>query len=201
MSVKVGEKYNLLTVIEVLPAGKILCKCDCGKTHIVGSAWHLASGNTKSCGCYHKKVVAKAATRHGLSKHPLYKTWRNMIARCENPRATHHEYYCDKGITVCSEWHKFVKFYDWSISNGWRSGLTIDRIDSNKGYSPDNCRWVDYVIQNNNLASNHLITYKNETHSIYAWARKLGINPKTLGERIRRGWSVERALTQAVEGR
>lgn len=201
MSVAIGEKYHRLTVIEKLAHGKILCQCECGKKHIVNSAWHLTSGNTKSCGCYHREVVAKSATKHGLYKHPLYKTWRNIITRCSNPQATHYQYYGAKGIKVCQDWKCFKTFFDWCIAHGWCKGLTIDRIDSSKDYSPDNCRWVNYFTQNNNLSSNHLITYQNKTQSIYAWARELRMNPKTLSERIRRGWPIQRALTEAVQRR
>lgn len=201
MPVSIGEKYGRLTVISKLPNGKIDCICECGNKHIVNSAWHLTSGNTKSCGCYHKDIIRQKATKHGLHSHPLYKTWQNIISRCENPNATHYKYYGAKGIKVCGKWHKFIEFYEWSIINGWRKGLTIDRIDGSKDYEPNNCRWVDYIIQNNNLSSNHLLTYNGVTLSIYAWAAKIHINPKTLGERIRRGWSVERALTQKVQRR
>lgn len=137
--------------------------------------------------------------KHGLHAHPLYKTWNNIRSRCKNPNATKYKYYGGKGITVCEEWdNSFVAFYEWCISNGWRRGLSIDRIDPNKGYSPDNCRWADYITQNNHLSSNHFITYNGETLSVYAWARKLGMKQNTFAERIRRGWSVERAITQAV---
>lgn len=133
---------------------------------------------------------------HGLSKHPLYKTWHNMRSRCNNPNATKYEFYGGKGIKLCKEWEgNFLEFYNWSMANGYEKGLTIDRIDSNKDYASDNCRWVGFYVQNNNLKSNHLITHNGKTLSIYAWAREVGLKENTLSERIRRGWSIERALT------
>lgn len=134
--------------------------------------------------------------KHGLSKHPLYKTWHNMRSRCKNPNTTKYEIYGGKGVRVCKKWDEnFVSFYEWSMANGYEKNLTIDRIDSDGDYEPDNCRWVDYKTQNNNLKSNHTLTYKGKTLSIYAWAREVGLKENTLSERIRRGWSVERALT------
>ena len=191
----VGLRFNRLTVIRHISGEEYECQCDCGNI-INSTLWRLQSGNTKSCGCYFKEKVGSWSKKHGLAKHPLYKTWHNMRSRCKNPNATRYKYYGGRGISVCVEWdNDFLSFYNWSILNGWAKGLSIDRIDSNGNYEPNNCRWVTCKCQNNNLRSNHNITYNNETHSIYDWAERLQINPKTLSERIRRGWSIERAFT------
>ena len=119
-----------------------------------------------------------------------------MRSRCKNPKATKYEYYGGKGIKVCKEWDEdFICFYNWSINNGWAKGLSIDRINGNKDYCPDNCRWTTYTMQNNNLSCNHNITYNGKTQSIYAWAKELDISQKMLSERIRRGWDIKRAFT------
>lgn len=137
--------------------------------------------------------------KHGGCGTLLYKTWHNIRSRCKNPNATKYKYYGGKGIKICKEWDEsFVVFRNWCYENGYKQGLTIDRINSNKDYCPENCRWVDYKTQNNNLSSNHLITYKGETHSVYDWAERLGMKHNTFGERIRRGWSIERAIETPV---
>lgn len=190
-----GNKYGNLMVIESVGYGKWLCKCDCGN-EIITKKYNLTSGQAKSCGCLHRKIVGLRSTTHGLSKHPLYKTWHNMRSRCKNPNATKYELYGGKGIKVCSDWdNSFQAFYDWAINNGWQAGFTIDRIDGDNDYCPQNCRWVDYKIQANNTTQVHNITYDGKTMGIYAWAEYLGIDKKMLSSRILRGWDIERAFT------
>lgn len=140
-----------------------------------------------------RKLSGKA--RHGQAGTKIYKTWGNIKSRCNNPNATKYYIYGGKGIKICEEWIKFENFYEWSLKNGYKEGLTIDRINGNGNYEPSNCRWVTYKVQSNNTTQNHLLTFNGETLNISQWAEKLKVNSKMLGERIRRGWSVERALT------
>lgn len=148
------------------------------------------------------KPVSKEETRnpwlikHGMSDTKLYKTWHNMRSRCDNPKATKYHLYGGKGITVCKEWDEsFEAFYDWSMKNGYKEGLTIDRIDGDGNYEPNNCRWTTYKEQANNTAQNNVITYKGITMNAVQWAEKLNMNYNTFTERLRRGWSIERAIT------
>ena len=196
--VEVGEKYNRLTIIENLENAMVKCKCDCGNV-IVSRRNSVKNGITSSCGCYHRETVGKINRTHGMTNHKLYKTWRNMKSRCSNPNATKYSIYGGRGIKVCDEWNNnYMAFYNWSINNGWKPELSIDRINENGNYEPTNCRWADAVTQNNNLRSNHNVTYNGRTQSVYAWAKELGINKKTLSERIRRGWPIERAFNEGV---
>lgn len=134
--------------------------------------------------------------KHGLSHTRIYKIWRNMRSRCENPNATKYHLYGGKGIKVCEVWAQdFTEFYEWSMRNGYQEHLTIDRIDGNDDYKPSNCRWVDFKTQSNNTSSTRYLTYNGLTLPLSQWADKVGLKHKTLSERIRRGWSVERALT------
>ena len=119
-----------------------------------------------------------------------------MKNRCNNPKTPRFKDYGARGIKLCDEWqHDFKAFYDWSMSHGYEEHLTIDRIDNDKGYSPDNCRWVTALVQGNNSRHNHFITYNGETHSMTEWSRILNLSFHLLSNRINRyGWSVERAF-------
>ena len=110
-----------------------------------------------------------------------------MLDRCYNEKTNRYEYYGGKGITVCDEWCNFENFRDWALANGYDDDLTIDRINSDNTYCPDNCRWVDYITQANNRSSCRHITYAGETHTIGEWSRKFGTDYSLFAQRIRRG--------------
>lgn len=191
----VGQRFGRLIVKDYGGKGTWKCLCDCGN-QVTTRTNSLKGGLTQSCGCLSRERTLEACTKHGLSKHPLYRTWINMRSRCNNPNSTKYEIYGGKGISVCDEWENSIElFYRWAIDNGWRKGLTIDRINSDSDYCPSNCRWVDYKVQANNTTQVHNITYDGKTMGIVAWSEELGISKKMLSERIRRGWSIDRAFT------
>lgn len=133
---------------------------------------------------------------HGKSNTRLYSIYSNMKTRCYNKNSVDYKNYGERGITICKEWlSSFMSFYNWSINNGYKQGLLLDRKDNELGYSPENCRWVDSIEQNNNKRNNNLIKYKGKTQSISKWSTELGINRVTLLSRLRNGWSVERAFS------
>ena len=195
-----GNKYGRLTVIERVKNDKAgnakwRCMCECGKVVDV-LALNLRKGTTQSCGCLNIERAKEANTTHGHYYKPIYGVWRNIKDRCYNHNNKSYGDYGGRGITVCAEWQDFQVFYDWAMSHGYNHNLTIDRIDNNNGYSPDNCRLVDMKTQSNNRRSNHLVTYKGKTQTISQWADELGIKYDTLLTRISKyHWNIERALS------
>jgi hypothetical protein len=177
--------------------GKILweCICDCGKYAMVeGNS--LKSGNSTSCGCYGKTTQLK----HGMHNTKIYKVWSAMKRRCYSPNDKAYKNYGAKGIQVCEEWSdSFENFYIWAINNGYKEGLSIDRVNSSGNYEPSNCRWTDRFVQNNNTSRNRPLEYNNKILNEDQWAREVGIDRKCLNSRIRRGWTIEKALTTPVK--
>lgn len=128
--------------------------------------------------------------------------WTNMCTRCNNPNSPRYADYGGRGIAVCEEWrHTFAPFEKWAIENGYRDDLTIDRIDVNGDYSPENCRFVSYREQNQNRRDNVMLTFNGEQRCLTEWARIQGIGQSVLSNRLKRGWSVEKALTYPVDHR
>lgn len=119
-----------------------------------------------------------------------------MIQRCYNPNNTNYKNYGNRGISVCEEWHHFEVFYDWAVSNGYDDTLTLDRIDVDKNYSPDNCRWATSYEQANNKRSNRFIEYMGERKTVKEWADSLGVPVNRIRSRLSLGWSIEDALTK-----
>jgi hypothetical protein len=176
-----------------------LCKCNCGSNKdIITRAMWLKSGHTKSCGC-----IVNEGTRstHRLTKTRLYSVWNEMKQRCANQNCPTYKDYGGRGISVCEEWkNDFLSFRTWAISLGYkddakRGVYTVERIDNNGNYCPENCTLTSMKMQAENRRSNHLITINGETKTIEQWARCFDINPKTVRSRIRYGWSEHDAVT------
>ena len=174
-----------------------ICKCDCGNRTVV-RANNLKSGAVKSCGCLQKKSVVKT---HGMSKTKLYYIWRDMIERCESKKSKSYKDYGYRGIGICEEWRRdFIHFYNWSVASGYQEGLTIDRIDFNKGYCPENCRWITKGEQAKNRRMNYKIEYNGEIKTLQELCDELKLNYKRVHNRINKlGWSLERAINTPVQ--
>lgn len=191
----IGKKFNMLTIISHKKKGKyncnyFVCKCDCGKITEIKSN-HILNDNQLSCGCVRVKYEdSKIGTI-------LYDTWNRMIHRCYN--VDNHKYprYGARGIVVCDEWkNNYNAFYKWAINNGFKVGLSIDRVNNNGNYEPNNCRWATRKQQMNNTSRNRYITHNNETHTLAEWCEKLGLNYSTVSVRLHRGKTISEALAK-----
>ena len=194
-----GQRFGNLVAIE--PVGKNsqggtlwLCKCDCGNYHTT-LITYLTTGDCKSCGCTTYKKIKEMRTKHGMVNTRIYRIWQNMKNRCRHPNNPRYKDYGARGITYCEEWERFEPFYKWAQETGYNDNLTIERIDNNKGYSPDNCRWATKEEQQYNKRTTHYLTYKGETKSMAEWSKIMNVNLQTLASRINYlHWSVEKAL-------
>lgn len=147
-------------------------------------------------GQYEKRGSSNPNFKDGRKSTRLYRIYNNMKSRCYNSRFPSYKNYGGRGISICPEWlEDFIVFRDWAIDNGYRDDLSIDRIDNNGDYEPNNCRWVTPYVQSNNTRRNHYITLAGKTLTLKEWADHFGISEKTVRDRIKRGWDIESALT------
>jgi hypothetical protein len=209
-----GRTFTWLKVLERLPDhitkdnghhDMWKCQCKCGKIVEVEGR-HLLNGGTKSCGCYSTEILRKHSTTHGLSEDPLYKRWRNMIHRCYYENDINYHNYGGRGIYVCDEWYNpslkgdelratgnpyYIAFYNWAMESGYEPSLSIDRIDVDGPYSPDNCRWVTQKQQVANLRRNKYITVDGEKLTYAEYEQKYGLSESIVSSLTRNcGWSL-----------
>lgn len=175
-----------------------LCECDCGN-QIVVTTTHLKSGHTKSCGCYAKEVSVRNGLKkkHGMTKTRIHRIWSQIKTRCFNSKDEHFKDYGGRGITICDEWkNSFESFYEWSMANGYEDNLTIDRIDVNGNYCPENCRWATMKEQNDNKRNTVLLTFEGETRTLGEWSEITGIKYVTLFWRYKAGKTPSEILSK-----
>lgn len=194
----IGHSHDFLSVIDF--AGRDeryrhgqtlwLCECICGRRKIYSYQRYLKN---KSCGCMKPDFSRKQMLRHGRSKSKTYNVWLLMRRRCSHKSLPGYENYGGRGIQVCERWESFRNFY---ADMGERpEGLTLDRIDVDGGYSPENCRWVGRDVQARNKRNNRLLTFNGKTQCSAAWAEEIGVKPYVICHRLKRGWTLERTLT------
>jgi hypothetical protein len=203
---EVGNRYGRLTVItevdKIRGARSFKCECDCGNKEYIVTGCDLRSGRVNSCGCYKSEKITKENTTHGLKQHRIYKIYYNMIARCYNDKTSHFKDYGGRGITICDEWlgeSGFVNFYDWSMKNGYSNDLSIDRIEVNGNYEPNNCRWATNEEQANNKRKTIYIEINGETKTLKQWCEFYNLNYNSVRYRIKSGWNKTLALTTPIK--
>lgn len=202
-----GQRFNRLTVIRYLDKSERtvrtynwLCRCDCGKL-VKGNANKLKNGLQKSCGCLKEECkydIGEVNKKYEHVNKRLYSVYKGMLNRCYDPQHQSYKSYGGRGITVCQEWlDDYDCFAEWALANGYdpkakQGDCTIDRKDVNKGYSPDNCKWVSNAEQANNRRDNVRITYNGETHTMSQWSKILNVNYSSLWRYIRgKGMTLE----------
>ena len=197
-----GQRFKKLLVIEFICRKNnhslFKCKCDCGNETIVTSN-NLRRNHTTSCGCLSVEKIIERSTTHNLRKHPLYVSWIGMRNRCYYKNHNRFKNYGARGIQVFGEWRKdFNNFYNWAINNGWENGLSIDRIDNDKDYCPENCKFSTSKQQSRNRTSNVRLTINGETRILIEWAELLNIKYETLRRKIKKGCNLEEIVARSL---
>lgn len=182
-----GQHLGRWTVIEYVGNTRTgawwKCRCDCGTVRVVNGR-RLRDGTSKSCGCLRRELMSK----HGASGTRLYGIWTNMKGRCNNPNAEGYKDYGGRGIQVCEEWaHDFSVFQEWAMSHGYQETLSIDRVDVDGNYCPENCRWVSMKEQQNNKRTNVFCEINGKTKTLSQWAEYANLPKYEIYDRWRRG--------------
>jgi len=186
-----GKRFGRLVTQRYVDHGTWECLCDCGKTSIVKTE-RLNNGHTKSCGC----LYATMRITHGGCKSKTYRVWLAMRQRCENPKNSAFHNYGGRGIKVCDRWNDYAAFLadmGEAPPKKW-----VDRLDNERDYEPGNCEWATVKKNQNNKRTNRVLEFDGRKQTIAQWAEEVGLVYRTLNNRINRGWSVERALTEPV---
>lgn len=189
----IGKKFGRLSVIGIDDRGTRktywVCQCDCGNIKTVRSD-SLQSGAIKSCGCLKKEQDIKNLTAnhsHKMSGTRIYEIWQGIKSRCYNIHDTRYHRYGGRGIIVCEEWKdNFENFFEWANENGYSDNLTIERIDNDKNYEPNNCRWANLKEQANNRSTNIKITIGNSERTLTEWCEIFNVDFKSAAARYKR---------------
>lgn len=192
----IGKRFGKLVVIWNMPSENQQkmwkCLCDCGGIKITSTKM-LNSGQCVTCGC--SKYTR--SRKHGMANSKPYQVWFQMKKRTTNPKSKDYYLYGGRGIKMQKDWNNFENFWR-DMGKTYQGGLMLDRINNEKGYYKNNCRWTDSYTQANNTRRNVYIEYNGEKHTESEWNRKLGFNQGVIGKRIRRNWSIKKALTTPI---
>jgi len=195
----IGDTINRLTLIEIDLKSKDkhkkwICKCECGKIISVRQN-QLKQGIVYSCGCYAREKSKLRLLTHGQSRSDLYHVWISMKGRCYSKGNHAYENYGKRGITICEEWkNNFMSFFDWANNNGYKEKLTIERIDNDKDYCPDNCKWISINEQAKNKRNNVVFLVDGKLKYQAQICSELNMAHSTFSNRIKRGWDIEKII-------
>lgn len=171
----IGQRFGMLTVVGDASQGHryqmVRCRCDCGRLTVIRKTRLRERRDAKlACGCLRGRH-----TKHSECHTKLYRVWDSMVRRCHNPRHRAFLSYGGRGIGVCQQWRDYRNFRDWANDNGYKEGLTIDRIDNDRGYEPDNCRWATRKQQQNNRRCCVFIEHNGQRLTLTQWSELLRI--------------------------
>jgi hypothetical protein len=169
------------------------CVCACGTEREVSGA-ELRRGDATSCGCLQKELAAARTTTHGMSRTKIYAVWKAMMQRCYLKTHCNYAKYGARGVMVCKRWHSFENFYA-DMGDAPFKGASIDRIDNNGNYAPQNCRWATHAQQAANTSRVRMLEFRGDVLPLAAMAKKYGQPPLRVWQRLERGWELEAALT------
>lgn len=194
-----GMKFGFWTVIERAPnnangSARFICRCQCGTVRVI-RAQALKNGGSRSCGCHKNDYNRK----HNGKGTRLYEIWRQMRYRCQKEGHSAYPGYGGRGIKVCAEWEDFGNFRSWAMANGYDDSKSIDRIDVNGDYCPENCRWADSKTQMNNRRNTPHYSYLGESLTLSEWSQRLGIPRSTIRNRMKNGLSFAEAVEQKID--
>lgn len=194
-----GRVFGLLTVVRFAGRDSAKravweCRCACSAVLVV-RAWNLKNGHQRSCGCMTEQWIGEANTTHGRTRTRLYTAWNAMHERCRNPKNDEFHNYGGRGIRVCERWSRFEAFLQ-DVGEPPTDRHTLERIETNGNYEPGNCKWATRKEQARNKRNNRLITFRGKTRSLVEWGEETGFGGSRIGNRLRIGWSIERALTE-----
>ena len=195
-----GKAFGRLTVVAFAGRGKWHVRCECGQVGMK-SGLDLRSGDSKSCGCLKREQLGDRRRTHGKCKTPEYRSWSHMIGRCENPTDKKFPIYGGRGITVCARWRESFETFLEDMGQRPSKRHSLDRINVNGDYEPDNCRWATAKEQSRNTRTNRPLTFNGETRLTVEWAELLGVEPYIINWRLANGWTVERALSTPPQNR
>jgi hypothetical protein len=195
-----GRHFGRLTALELIERDYVWndhrwkFACECGN-EVVLRIKSVRGGNTSSCGCLQKEILVRRNTKHGLCRqHPrTYRSWKDMRARCRNPKHKDFKYYGERGVTICKEWEDFAVFFaDMGIRP---EGMTIDRIETNGNYESSNCRWATDLQQANNKRNNRRLTINGEVKTLQEWCRNSKLEHSKVRYRLSQGYGVEKSFS------
>ena len=197
----INKRFGRLLIIAEAPKrGKkryVLCQCDCGSRKEICLS-NITSGKVASCKCLHKEIIGAINKTHGMTHSREFHTWVGMKARCLNPENPSYKNYGGRGITICDKWlDSFENFL--SDMGPCPQNYSLDRIDVNGNYNPENCRWADNITQSNNKRTNIFVTVNGEELTLTQACQKLNLSYKAVHQRMRRGQSIYQALNTATE--